>query len=69
MQSFQNDGNTGMLVVPQNIFDQWLQRFEAKYKRVIYMNIYFYMNIICLYILLCFYIFFYYFKYRIQILC
>lgn len=34
MSSFRTDtGSPEMLVVPNNIFDRWISRFEAKYKR------------------------------------
>ena len=36
MQSFDTGGattNNGQLVVPTNIFDRWMRRFEAKYRR------------------------------------
>lgn len=32
MTSFSRSNDPGMMLVPNNIFDQWMQRFERKYK-------------------------------------
>jgi hypothetical protein len=33
MQSFDTGAVAGQMVVPNNIFDRWMQRFEARFKR------------------------------------
>lgn len=33
MASFSNSDNHQMMVIPTNLLDKWMQRFEAKYKR------------------------------------
>lgn len=33
MNSFSTSRDSSMMTVPSNMFDRWIERFEAKYKR------------------------------------
>ena len=33
MRSFDTGGNYGQMLVPNNIFDRWMRRFEARFRR------------------------------------